>query len=291
MANTNVLPGCVLAASPYLAGFDRDSPLDAATAKARFAGGDRFCLRYLSLLGERSSDLTTAEAEVILAAGLALMPVQHVDAYGWSPTQTLGETHGRSAAANAQAVGFPPGVCVWVDVEGVSPGAAVADVVAYCLAWYAVVDAAGYVPGLYVGPNSGLTGAALTGLPFAHYWRSASRGLPEPERGFQLLQGLVRGGVDPDTTADDALGGQARWLALASPAYPTLSASAGPASTAVLCLQRALNAATQARLAEDGLFGAATRAAVAGFQASVGVPASGVADPATWSLLVGRPMS
>jgi peptidoglycan hydrolase-like protein with peptidoglycan-binding domain len=40
------------------------------------------------------------------------------------------------------------------------------------------------------------------------------------------------------------------------------------------------------RLAEDGVFGPATEAAVAGLQRGQGLPVTGKLDPATWALLV-----
>jgi len=48
---------------------------------------------------------------------------QHVDEPGWSPTGPLGTNHGKNAANNVGSVGFPPGVNVWLDLEGVNAGA------------------------------------------------------------------------------------------------------------------------------------------------------------------------
>ena len=68
---------------------------------------------------EQANDLHESEARTILNAGLALMPVQRVARAGWSPTKSLGTTYGRNAAAHVREIGFPPGVNVWLDLEGI----------------------------------------------------------------------------------------------------------------------------------------------------------------------------
>ncbi len=252
-------------------------------------------MRYLSLGAEGGSDLTAAEAQTILAAGLSLMPVQHVNATGWCPTAELGTAHGQAAAADAQAVGLPAGVNVWLDLEGCGEAATAADVTAYCTCWYSEVDAAGFTPGLYVGWHPGLDAQQLGALPFQHYWRSASD-VPTVARGYQMLQSLqqtVSGiQVDVDTTQDDAMSGQVQWLS------PSPGAASAPASAPVLregmsgadvsTLQAALNAAGAApELTVDGSFGAATLAAVEGFQSAQGLTADGVAGAGHGAALQG----
>ncbi len=214
-----ILPGSVQAAPPGLRGFDCNTILTAETAERFYGDGYRFCVRYVSRQDrERSNDLTAGEATDILGAGLALMPVQHVSASGWMPGQSLGTTYGTDAAANAKSVGFPPGVNVWCDLEGVSSDATAQDVIDYCNAWYDAVHSAAYVPGLYVGANSILTGDQLYhDLEFAHYWRSESRVPTVAVRGYQMIQKYrsepVYGiGIDEDTTQDDNLGSQVQWL-------------------------------------------------------------------------------
>lgn len=123
-----------------------------------------------------------------MGSGLALMPVQHVRKAGWLPNGTLGEQYGQDAATNAQNVGFPNGVNVSCDLEGVGRAAAAPDVIDYCAAWFAAVDAAGYVPGLCVGSAAVLTGPQLDSLPFQHYWRSQSRVPDIPTQGYALIQ-------------------------------------------------------------------------------------------------------
>jgi hypothetical protein len=218
-----MLSGSVQKAPAGVRGFDADTPLSSQAAADFFSAGFRFCLRYVGRVQMESYDLSTQEAEGILAAGLALMPVQHVLNSGWMPTAVLGAEYGRNAATFAQQVGFPPGVNVWCDLEGVASHTEAADVVAYCNAWHDAVAAAGYVPGLYVGSEPGLTGQQLYAeLRFTSYWAAfnvARAATPLP-RGWQLVQseghgttaGLTTYDYDADTTQTDAMGGQVLWL-------------------------------------------------------------------------------
>lgn len=211
------LNGKVQAATAGACGFDTSSAITAALAQQFFSQGYRFCFRYISRGPESASDLSGQEASDILASGLALMPVQHVRASGWSPTGDLGQQDGGGAAANAAAVGFPAAVNVWCDLEGVAAGTAAQAVIDYCQAWFDGVAAAGYLPGLYVGAQAILNGQQLLDLPFQHYWRSQSKVPDLPSRGYQLIQLLpsitVNGiGIDVDVIQTDEEGGQAQWL-------------------------------------------------------------------------------
>jgi hypothetical protein len=217
------LPGQVEGVTPSVPGFDTDTTISATVAQQFYAQGYRFCLRYLSLgVPQLSGDLSQQEAADILSSGLALMPVQHVRNYPWSPNQILGQQDGQNAAANAQSVGFPSGVNVWCDLEDVVSTAQPQEVAAHCQAWYQAVQEAGYVPGLYVGANPLLTGQQLyEDLSFQHYWRSASDVPPIPNRGYQLQQLFpsisINGvGIDVDVAQNDKLGGQAQWLRVSS---------------------------------------------------------------------------
>ena len=211
------LPGQVESAPPFVPGFDSDTVISAGAAQRFFAQGYKFCVRYLSLSAESAIDLTSGEALDILNSGLALMPVQHVRAKGWSPGSDLGTQDGQNAASNALAVGFPAGVNIWCDLEGVAGSAAAQDAIDHCTAWFNAVNAAGFIPGLYVGANAGLTGQQLFDLPFQHYWRSQSKVPDIPVRGYQLIQFLptttANGiGIDLDMIQADHRGGQPLWL-------------------------------------------------------------------------------
>ena len=212
------LNGTVQGATAGACGFDADTQLTAGLARQFFALGYRFCVRYVSRGPEASADLSGDEASAILGAGLALMPVQHVRAPGWSPSASLGQQDGAAAAANAGAVGFPPGVNVWCDLEGLQPGASAQQVIDYCNSWYDAVNAAGYVPGIYVGADAILDGPTLRHkLKFAHYWKSLSHVPDIPGRGYQMIQSNEHDangiGIDENRTQTDLLGDTVLWLA------------------------------------------------------------------------------
>jgi hypothetical protein len=210
------LPGQVQDAASSVPGFDCDALLSADLAYQFFSQGYRFCLRYLSR-AQAAQDLSAQEATDILNSGLALMPVQHAHPPGWSPDASLGQADGQEASANAKATGFPTGVSLWCDLEGVNAGARAQDVIDYARAWYNAVHGAGYSPGLYVGAGTLLTGHQLFDLPFQHYWRSSSRVPDIPKRGYQLIQfspAIQLNGIaiDLDVVLPDGEGGSARWL-------------------------------------------------------------------------------
>ncbi|HEY9662798.1 MAG TPA: DUF1906 domain-containing protein [Allocoleopsis sp.] len=211
------LTGVVQSAPSGRVGFDTDTQLNFATAKLFRQSGYDFCLRYLSLGNENSYDLDHDEAQAILNGGLALMPVQHVRYAGWMPDVALGTQTGKTAADNTIQVGFPTKVNVWLDLEGISPSATAADVIAYCNSWFDAVAGVGYLPGLYVGANSILDGKQLySSLKFQHYWHSLSIVPNVSVRGYQMIQsdgGTVHGiGIDKNMTQADSDRGQVQWL-------------------------------------------------------------------------------
>src|SRR5215831_19777119 len=207
-----LLPGIVQAANAGLLGLDTDGIVTPAKAADFFARGLRYCIRYVSRVAKQGpDDLSAAEALDILNSGLALMPVQHVRDSGWIPSAELGASDGVHAAYHAFVIGFPRGVNVWCDLEGVSQDSPAQQVVNYCNAWYDAVVAAGYVPGLYVGADAILDGQALRfRLKFAHYWKSLSN-VPEiVGRGYQMVQSAEQIvddiSLDQDRTQVDSLG-------------------------------------------------------------------------------------
>jgi hypothetical protein len=212
------LPGAIQAAPNGALGFDADTPISLNVAQQFVSQGYAFCVRYLSRSqGQAPGDLSAGEADAILAAGLGLMAVQHVRAPGWSPTAALGQQDGANASYNAGQIGFPAGVNIWSDLEGVNAAAVSPDVIGYCNAWFDAVAAAGYMPGLYVGANCILDGQQLYDLKYQHYWKSLSRVPVLPSRGYQMVQTGVTDpvngiGIDQDLTQTDAEGGQVIWL-------------------------------------------------------------------------------
>jgi hypothetical protein len=217
------LNGQVAAAGPGLLGYDTQIPLDAVAAAAA-AARYSFCIRYVSRTQtlrdgharDGTADLSQDEAAAILAAGMAVMAVQHPPPAGWSPTAALGSRYGQFAAECAGQAGLPAGVNIWLDLEGVAAGSAAADVIGYCNAWFGEVAASGYVPGLYVGSDCGLDGDQLFSLATRHYWKSCSRVPDVTRRSYQLVQSCLTSNgqhLDTDLTHTDRLGGQVLWLA------------------------------------------------------------------------------
>lgn len=163
-------------------GFDCNQRVGRSDAQAFYDAGYRFAVRYVRRTSPHPYDISTSEVLTLLNAGLGLMLVQHVAQEGllgmahlapfkWSPFESLGKSYGATAAEEARLVGLPHGANLWCDLEGVSIYSHPTDVIAYCNAWYDSVAFAGYVPGLYVGFNAGLTGDLLYHkLKFSHYW-------------------------------------------------------------------------------------------------------------------------
>jgi hypothetical protein len=224
LAPPGTLQGNIELAPPGLLGFDCASKLSRSLAN-QFASDSkdfRYCLRYLSLkTQDTNQDLSPQEAEDILDSGLALSPVQRVRRSPWDPTGSLGTTTGQNAANNAQLIGFPPGINVWLDLEGVRSGTSASNVIAYCNNWFDEVAAKNYVPGIYVGADAILTDTQLANLKFEHYWKSGSIVPSIPGRGYQLIQtipnpplGELRHGIhiDLDKTQTDSQKDQVLWL-------------------------------------------------------------------------------
>jgi hypothetical protein len=99
----------------------------------------------------------------------------------------------------------------------VSSSSVSADVIAYLNNWMDEVSAAGYVGGLYVGYQPGLTAGQLySDIRTKSYWRAYNYDDGVPTRGFQIIQhvektiaGLM---VDPDTIQADDLGDLPIWV-------------------------------------------------------------------------------
>lgn len=192
-------------------GFDTNQRLTLTTATALKNAGYTFAIRYVPFLQNPAGDITTQEINDIVNAGLGLLLVQHCRLPGWIPSGALGTQDANRAVAHLNTVGMPKGASVYLDLEGVKTGTATGDVLAFCNNWYNIISKAGYVPGIYVGANCGLSGDALYhGLKFQHYWKSLSVVPNIPTRGYEMVQtsGKTVCGVsiDEDTVTVDNLG-------------------------------------------------------------------------------------
>ena len=223
-----MLNAYVYTAPTGLKGFDADTVVDGKNAQKFYAAGYRFAVRYVRRSKNHDYDLTKKEARDILSAGLGLMIVQHVAPEGWSPSGRSGKLYGTTAAQEADAIGIPPGVTVWCDLEGVAANARSADVIKYANEWHKAVATAGYLPGLYVGWRAGLSSRQLhDDLRFTHYWSGynlsadrfpAVRGVQmkqRPAKQADLISGFTSESFDVDEIQTDQLGGRPTLLAVA----------------------------------------------------------------------------
>lgn len=202
-------------------GFDCNTPLTAAIASAFVAAGYAFVCRYVPRGAHPSAhDLSASELATLHAAGLAVVPVQHVEnETSWVPSAQKGADYGAAAAAACSAIGVAPETTVFCDLEGVDLSVPASVVVAYLKAWHAAVRAAGFHPGLYVGWHSGLSALQLYyALPFDCYWGAYNLNADEAPhlRGICMKQHVAKHGdvppqvaieIDVDTIDADDLGG------------------------------------------------------------------------------------
>lgn len=184
-------------------GFDCNVTLTKRVAEAFARHGYTFAIRYLRRTTQHPYDLTAAEAETIIGAGLGLMCVQHVESeQSWVPSRQKGKDNGFAAVYHAQSIGLPKGTLIWCDLEGVAKGVEPGDVIAYCNAWHTEVREAGYRTGLYVGWHCGLSPRELyTALRFTNYWAAYNLNADQypTGRGVQMKQHVAKpGDVPPD---------------------------------------------------------------------------------------------
>src|ERR1700679_2183468 len=153
-------------------GFDYNAQISVVQAAALKSAGMDFAFRYVPLnAADKAGHITNDEFQVLIFAGLAVMLVQNVDAPPWSPTAALGTSHGAYAASYAKAIGYPSEGPIYCDLEMVSSGSVSADVIAHLNNWMDEVSAAGYVGGLYVGYQPGLTAGQLySDIKTKSYW-------------------------------------------------------------------------------------------------------------------------
>lgn len=173
-------------------GFDCDQPVRAAAAQLMTKAGFKFACRYIRRDAAHTYDLTEGEIESLFEAGIAVMPVQHVEsAVSWIPSKEKGVANGQAAVDACNTLGIEKGVSVWLDLEGVKPNTAAQVVINYCNAWYNEVLQGGYIPAIYLGWHCGLTPSQLYhDLRFSHYWAAYNLNVDQypVERGIQMKQ-------------------------------------------------------------------------------------------------------
>jgi hypothetical protein len=192
-------------------GFEVNQQLTGAQCSEFVAAGYIFCIRYIPRTAALvKGNLTSEEIADILGSGLALATVQHVSPDNWMPNAELGKSYGEYAAEYAEQIGYPKGATIFLDLEMVSPSATVQDIEDYCHLWFGHVGSCGYVPGLYVGWQTGLSSQQLYDLPYKNYWKGYNADIPVAVRGYQLLQAPQKSlnGIifDPNEVQKDELG-------------------------------------------------------------------------------------
>lgn len=168
---TMTVPRDLLCAPKGLKGIDVNTPISDGQAKSLVAAGYSFALRYIPRLSQASHDVTAEEVNTLLANGLAVMPVQHVEAGDWIPSVMKGTSYGQTAGERARTAGFVSGTSLWLDLESVDPHVPTETVIKYCNYWHGEVAKAGFLPGIYVGWRPGINAKDLYyRLRFTRYW-------------------------------------------------------------------------------------------------------------------------
>lgn len=132
--------------------------------------------------------VTAGGVQGIIAAGLGFSPVTYADS--WDGPKTVAEL---------AALGLPPGIVVWLDIEGIAATLGADYVIGRVNAWAAAVSAAAFIPGLYVGTGALLTSDELEALATYRYWKGLSRivdrngALAEPSSGWCIEQKFPSG--------------------------------------------------------------------------------------------------
>lgn len=219
------LAGAVAPAWPGASGVYVDGKLDSATAQAFAGQGHVFVLRKLSWSDPAPSDaFNSLEANDILQAGLALMPVQATPPEAWLPagaaSAELGARDGKRAAALARWIGFPAGVSVWLQLGPHGTGATPQAMLNYCNAWHDAVAHAGYAPGLGLA-DGGLPGdeTCYAPLRFQQYWGGGACLRGGPRSGACLVPAIDGAGQQSGVVyrwqfiEADRNGNTPRWLA------------------------------------------------------------------------------
>ncbi len=200
-------------------GFDTSASLSSSQGTQLRGLGYQFAIRAVGLDGNSppSWALTASEAGALRAAGLGIGIYQTYRNSGITAQQ--GTDDGNAAVEQAGNIGYPAGAVLWCDLEG-SYSVSADTLIDYLNNWAVAVSGAGYVPGIYCGPQSVLSGQQLySNLKFQHYWMSAANVPDIPTRGYQMYQLLpylssMRGGfpvagtaIDVDIVASDHEGG------------------------------------------------------------------------------------
>lgn len=208
----------LVTATEGMRGIDVNESLNAAQAKQIKDAGYSFVMRYVPRDKPAPHDITRAELQILLDAGLLVGFVQHVKSEtSWIPTPELGTYYGQHASMALHDLGVIAGSPIWLDLEGVDVSVSHDTVIEYCHNWHEAVGGTDD-SGLYVGWHAGLTPQELyEKLPFKRYWGAYNLNADEfpAVRGLQMKQHAATsaeiaqlGGmaIDTDTVLTDKKG-------------------------------------------------------------------------------------
>ena len=145
----------VITPEPGTRGIDTVATLTYLDAKALVDAGFNFVIRYVV-------SLSATELSDILRAGMMVSFCSYANSF--DPSDEI---------AALQRLGIPKGVVVWLDVEDVKDDPVTLQ--QRINAWAHALEAAGYIPGLYIGANTLLSSIELYKLAVKRYWHSCSR--------------------------------------------------------------------------------------------------------------------
>ena len=172
--------------------FDCNCKLSYELALRFKSDGYDVAIRYVGRLKQASIDIDKVELNNILRAKLGLGIVQHCPPKpGIIPTRELGITYGKNAVIFAKEAGYKEGCIEYLDLEDVNPEYSKKQTLIYdyCNYWYDNVYKT-YLPGLYVGFNTYLSGDELFyKLKYRDYWKGISRVPDVTKRGYAMVQG------------------------------------------------------------------------------------------------------
>lgn len=245
--------------------------------------GIRGVIRYLSY-SVNGKNITPKEVQDLHAAGLGILLV-------WENVKTdplqgaaLGHQHGAEAVRQAKALGYPSGLPIFCAVDfDTKNSAQIAQIVAYVGGFSWETRSNGYQTGWYGGSRLWLPckdlvdircrAAAGAWSPIGLYATAIFN--PEIRQGNQAVVG--GGSIDWDFTTTNVN----VWLPHDTGLPVLKRGSRGPYVTWMQTILAKLNY----RIAVDGKFESQTENFVKWFQASHGLPVTGVVDAATWAEL------
>jgi hypothetical protein len=136
-------------------GCDTVANISLTEAQNLYTAGMRFVVRYVV-------SVTKNELAEILQSGLAVSFVSYANSF--DPSDEI---------AALQRLGIPKGVVIWLDVEDVNDDPITLQ--QRINTWAHALEAAGFIPGMYVGAKALLDSLELFKLAVKRYWHSCSR--------------------------------------------------------------------------------------------------------------------